>query len=156
MVIGDCADQHRAENDVLRKNIHAEKCHPDAHDGNDQSADQRAPDAADASGYRGSPDHDGGDRRQQEFGRQGRRSAGEAAGEDDPRQRGKSRRKNKGEDLLPAHLHARGVGGGLSRPYRGAVAAEPRMRLQHMGDRQHDEADDNDVRHAERWPVIQS
>src|SRR5271170_4568709 len=147
---GDGADQHRAENDVLRKNIHAEKRHADAHDGNDQCADQRAPDAPDASGYRRSPHHDRGYRRQQEFGRQGRRSTREAPGENDPRQRGKRRREHKGEDLLPAHLHAGGVGGRLPRPYRGAVAAEPRMRLQHMGDRQHDQADDNDVGRAER------
>ena len=56
--------------------------------------------------YRGSADDDRGDRRQQEFGRQGRRPAREPAGEDDASERCEAGGENKGEDLLLTDLHA--------------------------------------------------
>ena len=67
---------------------------------------QRAPGTADASRYRGSAEDDRGDRRQQEFGRQGRRPAREPAGEDDASERCEAGGENKGEDLLLTDLHA--------------------------------------------------
>ena len=64
-------------------------------------------------------------------------SAAKAAGQDE------------GEDLLPVDLDAGGIGGRLARADGGAVAAEARTALQDMGDHQHDQPDDDDVRHAE-------
>ena len=99
----DGGDQHGAEDDTLRKYVDPEERHADAHDGDDQGPDKRAPGTADAPRYRGSADDDRGDRRQQEFGRQGRRR-------------------------LP-DLHAGSIGGGLSGADRRAVPSEAGVRL---------------------------
>ena len=94
---GDGGDQHGAEDDTLRKYVDPEDRHADAHDGDDQGPGQRAPGTADAPRYRGSADDDRGDRRQQEFGRQGRRPAREPVGEDDASERTEAGGENKSE-----------------------------------------------------------
>src|ERR1700722_1734921 len=143
-----CAYQNCAEHDVLSEDVHAEECHPDAHDGDDQCADEGAPNAADATSYRGPPHNDGGYRRQQELSSQGWRTACEAAREDDTRHRRERRRKHEGEDLLPANLHAGSVSCRLSGPDRCAVTAEPCVRLNDVRCGQDKKPDKNDVRQA--------
>ena len=66
---------------------------------------------------------------QQHLGGEGRRAAGEPAGEDDAGERGEAAGEHEGDDLLAVDLDAGGVGGGLAGADRGAVAAEAGVRL---------------------------
>src|SRR5271166_4743863 len=154
---GDRADQNRAENDVLGEDINADEGHADAHHRDDQRPDQRAPYAPDAAGDRRSAENDGGDRRQQEFARQGRRAAGEASGENHSGQAGAGAGQDEGDDLLPIDLHAGSIGRRLAGADRGAVAAETGAALDRVGDRENEERDHDDVRDAEegsRYPRL--
>ncbi len=146
----DGGDENCAEHDVLSKDVHAEERHADTHHGNDQRPDERAPDAPDASGYGRSSDDDRGDRREQKLSRQSGRSARQPPGKDHAGKRGEGRREDEGKNLLPADLHAGGIGRRLARTDCGAVAPKLRVGLQNVGGDQHDEPHDDDIRRPER------
>ena len=74
MVTADGGHQNEAEDDLLGEDRYAHEGHADAHDLNDQRADEGAPDGADAAGDGRAADHDAGDRRQKKFIGQRRRA----------------------------------------------------------------------------------
>src|SRR4051794_38427452 len=146
---GDGQDQHQAEDDLLGEDVDAHEGHADPHHRDDQGADQGAPDAADAAGDRGTADHHGRDRRQQQLVGERGRAGGEATGEHHAGQTGERPRQCQRQHLLPADLDPRGVGGRLAGANGRTVAAEAGAALQQVGAQEDNGADEDLVRYAE-------